>query len=363
MKSICVRGIGAVSPAGWGMHALRDALAKGQALHTKDMARPGRSQPLKVRSVPVTSPRAAFLAHPRLRRSSPITHFAVGAALEALGDDARFVTDGSLRLGVIFCVMAGCVTYSRRFYEESLREPVMASPLIFPETVFNAPASHLSAILQTNTISYTLVGDPGMFLVGLAIGADWALQGEVDACLVIGAEETDWLLSDAYRRFNRSLVLSEGAGAVYLRPMTWNVPAAAAGPLATPGTSSRSVVLEAVTDCHSFLADCSRAQAAKMMRSQLPEGTAGQLLVLGTQKAGRSDAAEIEAWKDWSGARLEPKAMLGEGLAAASAWQCAAAIDSLNQERYSKALVSVVGCNQQAVGAQFSLVSTLHSPL
>jgi len=44
---------------------------------------------------------------------------------------------------------------------------------------------------------------------------------------------------------------------------------------------------------------------------------------------------------------------LGEGLAAASAWQCAAAIDSLIQRRHQSAYVSVTGCNQQAIGGHF----------
>jgi len=38
---------------------------------------------------------------------------------------------------------------------------------------------------------------------------------------------------------------------------------------------------------------------------------------------------------------------------AASPWQCVAAIDALQQGKYSSAVVSVVGCNQQAIGAYF----------
>jgi len=50
---------------------------------------------------------------------------------------------------------------------------------------------------------------------------------------------------------------------------------------------------------------------------------------------------------------LSPKVVLGEGLAAASAWQCVAAIDALRQQRFSAASISVVGCNEQAIGAHF----------
>src|SRR6266568_1887131 len=148
-ENIFVHGIGAVSPAGWGMLPLREALAKGEPLQVNELARPGWTRSLRVRPVPPPSPRPDFLTHARLRRTSPITQYAVAAALEALGNDAARVSGGSLRLGIIFCVMTGCVNYSRRFYDETLKDPATASPLVFPETVFNAPASHLAALLGT----------------------------------------------------------------------------------------------------------------------------------------------------------------------------------------------------------------------
>ena len=89
------------------------------------------------------------------------------------------------------------------------------------------------------------------------------------------------------------------------------------------------------------------------MRAEMPIGKPEHLLCDGTQGLRNPDAAELEAWRDWPGARLPPKMILGEGLAAASAWQCVAAIDALRQRQHPAATVSVVGCNQQAIGAHF----------
>ena len=203
-----------MSPAGWGMAAFREALACGEPLPTKDLVRPGASRPLQIRSVPAAVPRPAFTSHARLRRTSPIAHYAVAAALEALGPYATNVANGSLRLGIVLCVMTGCVNYSRRFYDETLRDPATASPLVFPETVFNAPGSHLAAVLGNTAINYTLVGDPGTFLQGLALGAQWLSHESIDGCAVVGAEEMDWLTADAFRLFNQKVILSDGAGAV-----------------------------------------------------------------------------------------------------------------------------------------------------
>ena len=222
MSRIFVHGCGAASPAGWSASALCESVSRGSTLPTKPLPLPGREEPLTIRQVPIPDPRPAFFGHARLRRTSPISQYLVAAAMEAVGSDAALVAAGKLRLGVVLCVMSGCVNYSRRFYDEALRDPSTASPLVFPETVFNAPASHIAAMIGTPDLNYTLVGDPGTFLQGLALAATWLLEDRVDACLVAGGEECDWLTSTAFHLFSRSLILSDGAGALYLkriRPM------------------------------------------------------------------------------------------------------------------------------------------------
>ena len=335
MKNVFVHGIGAVSPAGWGVEALRMALDEKSVIALKPVIRPGWKNPLQVRQVPAPPARPSFLAHARLRRSSPITQFGVAAGLEALGENLHAVGGGQCRLGIVQCVMSGCINYSRRFYEETLRDPSTASPLVFPETVFNAPASHLAALLGTRAINYTLIGDPGTFLQGMALAANWLLNDRVDGCLVIGAEETDWLTADAFRRFQRKMILSNGAGAIFLR------------------TEPGPIRLSRITDAHPFLQNQSRRCAALKMRAELDGDSAATLLCDSTQGVPRLDSAEVEAWKDWTGIRTSPKTILGEGLMAAAAWQCVFAIDALREKRCAEANVSVVGCNQQAIGAQF----------
>ncbi len=342
MSGVYVNGLGAVSPAGWGVAALRDAVAAGTALPSKNLARPGWEKPLMVRQVPPANPRPAFFAHPRLRRTSPISQYVVAAALESLGPDAALVSAGKLRLGVILCVMCGCVNYSRRFYDEALRDPATASPLVFPETVFNAPASHIATLLGTPAINYTLVGDPGTFLQGVALAAQWLAADTVDSCLVVGAEECDWLSSDAFHLFSKQLVLSDGAGALYLRKEI---------------SSSTLAELTSITDPQLFHSAKERAAAAQQVRNQLPAPAGKAILCDSLLNIDRLDTAEKAAWSDWSGPRISPKSILGEGLLAASGWQCVVAIDSIAQGSYTDAIVNIVGCNQQAIAARFSSVT------
>jgi len=256
----------------------------------------------------------------------------VAAALEALGDDAPVVQSGQLRLGIIVCMMAGCVSYSRRFYEEVLQDPATASPLIFPETVFNAPASHLAAYLNSATANYTLVGDDGTFLQGLALAADWLEDGRADGCVVAGTEEMDWIVPYATRLFRRSTIYGCGAGALYLKKNS-------AGP----------VRLAAVTDSFPFTQTQNRAAAARRMRMQLGSGAPDELLC-------DSETANSIAWP---GRRLILKETMGEAFAASTAWQCVTACDAIRQNQFPAASVSLVGANQQAIGARFVKTNSL----
>ena len=345
--AIEVAGIGAVSPAGWGVKALREALESGNPVAPSDLTRPGWGSAMRVRTVPAAHGRSAALAHPRLRRSSPITRFAVGASTEALGFSETEPFSDVESLGIVFCVMTGCVNYSRRFYDEVVREPATASPLFFPETVFNAPSSHLAAILRAGGPNYTIVGDPASFLVGLSVAAGWLLDRRVDSCLVIGAEEMDWIVADGFRHFSRGVVLAEGAGAVHLRRGSGEVGA----------TSRGSVRLHSITDPHHFLRGESRERAARKVTAELPAPASRHLLCDGIQDVRRFDQAEEAAWYAWPGTRLSPKRCLGEGLTAAAAWQCVAAIDALQRRQFPAASISVIGCNQQAIGAHFVAVN------
>jgi len=121
MSRIFVAGIGAVSPAGWNVSALRDALEKNEPLPVQSLPRPGWDEPLRTRLVPNPPVRPEFLAHPRLRRTSPITHYAAFAALEALAGLRANPAAKNSRLGIVVCLQSGCVQYSCRFYDETLK--------------------------------------------------------------------------------------------------------------------------------------------------------------------------------------------------------------------------------------------------
>jgi hypothetical protein len=335
VSGIYISGLGAVSPAGWTLAAMRDTLAKGHMLPCQDLPRPGFEKPLRIMRVPPPNPRPAFFTHGRLRRTSPISQFAVAAASEALGDRPA---EQSKEIGVIVCVFSGCVNYSRRFYDETLNDPATASPVVFPETVFNAAASHIAAYIGSNAINYTLVGDAGTFLSGMALGAGWIGEGKVAHCLVVGTEEIDWLTSDALRLFDRSKFLSEGAGAVLLSKRS-------AGAIAR---------LDLITDEFLYTQAGGKRRALDNVREQLRSDLSSTLLCESTSNATGISREEAAVWSDWGGLRVAPKRILGEGLMASAGWQVVAAADALAARAGKQALISIAGFHQHAIGCRLT---------
>jgi len=162
-------------------------------------------------------------------------------------------------------------------------------------------------------------------------------EKRVDASLIIGAEETHWILADALWHLEREAVFTGGAGALCL----------SCDPQLSVG-----VQLAAITDPHTYSARLPRGRAARAMRDQL-DGSNSDLLCDGLGGGPRANAPEAAAWADWTGPRLSLKRTLGEGLMAAAAWQCVAACDAVAGGRFAAANVSLVGGSQQAIGARF----------
>lgn len=333
-RELFISGTGAVTPAGWGAAALLDALKHGAEIlpthleRTTDSGNPVLTPVLRVPMENAAVPKSA-----RLRRTSPISKFAAAAAMEALGAERLAASlEGKLRVGVIFTLTNGCVNYSNRFFGEVLGDPSLASPILFPETVFNAPSSHLSAMIGSTAPNDSLIGDGSGFVTGIDLAAEWIERGDVDGCLIVAAEEIDWLSAEALRLYSRQLIPSEGAGAIYLEP---------AGP---------GVRLDLLPDPVPYSATA-RLEAAAAIRSALRgDGQSHSLLIDSRTGIPRFDLPETRAWHDWTGARWSPKRILGESIGAAPALQVVAAVEAVKSGIATSAVVSATGSNQQAAG-------------
>jgi len=220
---LAVIGQGAVSPAGTGLNALLHHEPVPVPVSVAALGQPGQSWP--VLRVDLNDPALArWQSESRLRRASSISFFLVEAAEQAL---AGVSPADRAKTGIIVAFSAGCVSYSRRFFEGIVTQGT-ASPALFPETVFNSPVSHVVSVLGLNGAAYALVGDETAWVAALQIASVWLRQERVSQVLVLGAEEFDPIVLDAYRsarwlrRHNSAhgFLASEGAGGILVRRAT-----------------------------------------------------------------------------------------------------------------------------------------------
>lgn len=357
--SVYIAGMGWVTPLGSGVEEVWDRLLKGETAPVEPLSSPlGRDYP--VFRVPALA-LAKAPAHPRLRRSSAISRFSAVAGLEALAA-ARVQLDAETakRTALIFAVSNGGVIYTKRFYHDIVESGAQAaSPLLFPETVFNAPASHLAAILGITGASYTLVGDGAVGTLALKMAEDLMASDALDRCLVVAAEEADWLLCDAYRKWRllrdappiepfqhpHGTILSEGAGAVLI---------GREGPVRIEKISSGTNYRK------------QREAAVAVGKVFLELGPRQPDLVAASANGTFIDSAERAALDKHApnAAVVAVKANLGESVGASSLWQTIAAAQALitkhrpgqtERGNFQTAIVSTCGLNQQAAGLRLSV--------
>jgi Beta-ketoacyl synthase, N-terminal domain len=334
MKSAIV-GLGWITPLGAGLAQVQAALEAGNVAETRPVQNPETGAVHLCRTVP---PKLVETLgrNPRLRRSSPISYFAVAAALAALADAgyASLSPEQAARTAVVFGVSNGGVIYTRRFYEQIMKQGAnAASPLLFPETVYNAPASHLAAALGIDGATYTLVGDNAAGLCALHLGAQLLTLGECDRVVVVGCEEIDWIVCEAFHEWRLAATpLAEGAGAIVIERN---------GPISMETRAGVSFA--------------SRRDAGNSLRQIVGDWNA-DLIVSG---ANGTFIDSVETGSLPSGAQwLFPKRHLGEAPGAGALWQTILAALNVRSQARTSALVPVVGFNQQASCAQLSAAVT-----
>jgi len=359
--SLSIAGMSWVTPLGSDIDDVWQRLLAGETAPVEILENEQNGARYLVRRVPAKTP---FPSHPRLRRASAISRFAAAAGLAAL---AQAKSAPSLdRIAVVFAISNGGVIYTRRFYAEIVKSGAQAaSPLLFPETVFNAPASHLAAILQINGASYTVVGDGAVGILALKLAEDLLESDDLDCCLVVGAEEIDPVVCEAYRQWRflrdpnkptgRGMIVGEGAGAVLLeRSDDGRVPSVAAA-----ATAAR---IERIVPGRNFYR---RSEAAAELGSVVGRLENGIGFGVGSANGTFIDRVERAA----VGNKIplySPKVALGESVGASIFWQVIAAAQALKTAALPgalslpaspRALVLACGLNQQTGGVTLRLSS------
>jgi hypothetical protein len=248
-------------------------------------------------------------------------------------------------------VSNGGVQYTRRFYEQIVKQGAnTASPLLFPETVYNAPASHLAAMLGVDGATYTLVGDGTVGIQALEFGAQLLAMGDADHVLVVAAEELDWILLEAHRAWR--LIACEGRAVPHLTPHTGASLSEGAAAILLSRDGKRATV-----DVAAGMVFCTREEAARALDKVLQCFTGRgrpDLFVDGGNGTWIDRTIAEIAFAPFHSQRLPiafPKDYFGEAPGCGALQQIVVAVDALERFACDSALVPALGWNQQAASA------------
>jgi 3-oxoacyl-[acyl-carrier-protein] synthase II len=321
-----IAGMGAVSPAGLGVEAL---LGSEEMSPQTMVSYAGRK--CAVCRVDMNDERLKRAQlQPRLRRASPIAVFMLEAARQALAQAGQVDV---ATLGIVAAFCTGPVVSTRRFYEGGLKNGArFASPNVFPETVYNSATSHVAAVLGASGPSYSVLGDDSAWVNAISIAHTWLATGTVESALVVGAEELDPVLLDAYiaarwMRRGARFVPGEGAGALLLR---------------RAGDDTQAVRVTRWADGFVYR---NRSQARSAAAECLSRFEDAAWVFPGAQHNWLGPIeAEVLAERRWRTAPARP--YCGEAFAASAAWQTIRALAQARACR-QRVLVPVWGLNQQ----------------
>ena len=372
---VSILGRSLVTPLGAEVPAVWDAVRRGQSPEVEFLDYAGWRFPVRSARVELSP---ALARHPRLRRASPISQFAVAAAEACLQDAGLVGSENGEALdaavdGLVFAASNGSVAYTRKFFEGVDREGAgEGSPLLFPETVYNAPASHVCAALGLTGPSLSLVGDAAVGLSALRMALQMLVTGSCRRVLVVAAEELDPVALAGYAAWNvarpwrmeaqpssaitpafSGVVFAEGAGALLLG-RTESEPLPSLGRLRLGESKSFATIREA-----------SRHLAASV-DNLLAEEPAPDF-VFSSVAGGWSGTFEDRALARSSGLprgdsrpQVAVKKILGDALAASTLWQVILALQALQTApgvdsgfasgAAPSALLSVLGYNGE-IGA------------
>ena len=187
---LAVSGIGVVSPFGVGVPLLLQGLSEGRSGISEDSQDFG----FGIERLPgghlADFAADAFDASPAFSRAGRTTQIATVAVSEALASSG--IDSGGDRLGVVFCSARGSLERTERFYEGLVEKgPRLVNPLIFQESVNNAPISHISIRYQLTGPSLTLTTGAVAVFQALEIVRAWIEAGMIDQALMVCGDPVD----------------------------------------------------------------------------------------------------------------------------------------------------------------------------
>jgi 3-oxoacyl-(acyl-carrier-protein) synthase len=150
----------------------------------------------------------------RFRRAAEVSKYALAAARLAI-EDAGSALNGEKK-ALIMGITHGALNYTQEFHTAIVKNDTDAiSPILFSDSVLNAPAGNVSICFGIKGPVHTIVGGPDAAIKSIILGSKMLTDGAADKVIVISAEELNEISFSCYSRKGTG-ALSEGAGAIVI---------------------------------------------------------------------------------------------------------------------------------------------------
>jgi 3-oxoacyl-[acyl-carrier-protein] synthase II len=230
---LCITGIGVVSPIGIGKEEFLLSLKNGRSGIEEIKEFDTHFSHSKKGGVVRSFHPKDFMPAAKIRRLDRASQFAIAASKLALTDAQFTVTEtNSSRVGVVlgsgFCGLSSSEEFHRG---QVLKGFLDLNPMLFPNTVPNAPSSYVSIELGIQGVNATLVQSFCTAEAAIFFACDQLRKGRADLILTGGVDELSEFLfrgfselrllatdeghgekSCPYDQMRNGLVLGEGAG-------------------------------------------------------------------------------------------------------------------------------------------------------
>ena len=137
-----------------------------------------------------------FMSPRFYRRLSRLSRLAVAASIEAIEDSGLEISDQNRhRIGVVFGTAFGSTNQTDAFFVSLLDHgPQAAEPILFPDTVPNAPTSHVAMYHRLHGPNSTFCQNHLSGECALAYGLSLLEQDQADVVVVGGVDELSSIL-------------------------------------------------------------------------------------------------------------------------------------------------------------------------
>ena len=200
MSDIAITGIGIVSPLGIGKKTFWENCRRAETGIKKITSFDTGSLRSNIAGVVEDFQPKRFMPPAAYRKMSRVSRMSVAASIEALKDSGLDMDQVNReKIAIIMGTAYGSSSRVEDFYVSLLKDgPRGAQPFLFPETVPNAPASHISMFHDITGPNTTFCQNELSAENAILYAWNLLLQGQVDIALVGGADELSSIVYSCY---------------------------------------------------------------------------------------------------------------------------------------------------------------------